>query len=439
MPTSFRPYHPDQPQLFPPDPRDWLPDDHLAFFVSDTVDAIDLSGFYARYEGDGRRKQPFEPRMMVKLLIYGYATGVFSSRKIARKLHEDVAFRVLCAGNFPAHRTIAEFRQRHLGEFESLFVQVVRIAQEVGLIKLGTLALDGSKVKANASKHKAMSYSRMLAEEKRLRKEIRELTQQARLVDEQEDVKYGVDRRGDELPEELSRREKRLATIRAARDRLERRQREADEAAGREPGDEDRQGRRGPKYKRPFGRPPDKAQENFTDPDSRIMKCSTGYEQCYNAQLAVDDAQQLIVAAEVTQQAVDNQQLRPLLDAVRTNTGRTPKRVLADAGYRSEENFVSLKRRRIDGYVALGRGEEPARRDPTKRQTREMARKLRTKRGREVYRRRKAVVESPFGWIKGVLGFRSYSLRGVEKVAAEWKLVCLAVNLRRMNGMMAWA
>jgi transposase len=219
MSTSFRPYHPDQSLLLPPSPREWLPEDHLAFFVSDTVDALDLSGFYERYEGDGRRNQPFDPRMMVKLLVYGYATGTFSSRKIAAKLQEDVAFRVLSAGNTPAHRTIAEFRQRHLSEFESLFIQVVQMAGELGLIKLGTIAVDGSKVKANASKRKAMSYGRMEREEKRLQREIRAILQRARKTDIREDVEFGPDFRGDELPEELSRRQSRLAQIQAAKRR----------------------------------------------------------------------------------------------------------------------------------------------------------------------------------------------------------------------------
>lgn len=424
--------------MLPPSPRDWLPADHLAYFVSDTVDALDLRAFYARYDGDGRRKQPFEPRMMVKVLIYGYATGTFSSRKLAKKLEEDVAFRVLGAGNFPAHRTLAEFRQRHLKEFEALFVQVVRIAQELGLVKLGTLAVDGSKVKANASRHKAMSYGRMLKEEKRLRREIRELLREAGATDEREDAAYGADRRGDELPEELRRREARLQKIREARRRLERRQREADEAAGRSPDDGDKPGKRGPRFRRPFGRPPDKAQENFTDPESRIMKGSKGYEQCDNAQLAIDGERQVIVAAELTPQAADSQHFQPMLEAVQKNTGRKPRRVLADAGYRSEENFKLLERRGIDGYVALGRGDAPPGVVADRPATQRMARKLKTKRGRRRYRKRKSIAEAPFGWVKSVLGFRQFSLRGEANVRGEWNLVCLAVNLRRLNGMMAW-
>ena len=267
MPTSFRPYQPDQMHLLPPSPKDWLAEGHLAYFVSETVDRLDLKAFYKRYRGDGRRNQPFEPRMMVKVLLYGYATGVFSSRKLAKKLEEDVAFRVLAAGNFPAHRTIAEFRQKHLKEFQDLFVELVRIAQEAGLLRLGTVAVDGAKVRANASKHKAMSYGRMKEEEKRLRKEIEGLTQRASREDAEEDRIYGEDQRGDELPEELRRREKRLEKIDAAIERLKKRQVEEDRKKGRHENDGRKSPRGGRKFKRDFGEPDDKAQDNFTDPD----------------------------------------------------------------------------------------------------------------------------------------------------------------------------
>jgi len=441
MTTSFLPYHPDQRFLLPPSPRDWLAEDHLAYFVSDTVDSLDLSAFYERYEGDGRRNQPFDPRMMVKILLYGYATGVFSSRKIARKLQEDVAFRVLAAGNEPAHRTIAEFRQRHLGEFESLFVQVVQMARELGLIKLGTIAVDGSKVKANASRHKAMSYGRMLAEEKRLKREIRAILERANKTDVREDSQFGPDFRGDELPEELARRESRLEKIQAARKRLEARQEEEDRAAGRRKDDDDKPGKVGPKFKRPFGRPTDKAQENFTDPDSRVMKDSKGFEQSYNAQLAVDEEAHLIVAAGVTQQANDKGELQRMVHEVESNTGKLPDQVLADAGYRSEENLRALEAQGIDGYVALGRAKGDAGKllGDELEATRRMARKLKTKRGRGQYRKRKWIAEPVFGWVKSCLGFRSFSFRGYDKVAGEWSLVSLAVNVRRLSGMVAWA
>ena len=236
MPTRFRSYQPDQALLLPPSLRDWLPEGHIANHVSDLVDGLDLSVFYERYEGDGRRKSPYEPRMMVKLLLYGYATGVFSSRKIARKLEEDVAFRVLAADNFPSHRTICEFRRRHLGDFRKLFVEVVGLARELGLVRFGKLSIDGTKVRANASKRKAMSYGRMRREERRLSEEIEGLLLRARETDAAEDARFGEALRGDELPEELRRREDRLAAIRAAKERLESRQREVDAARGREPG-----------------------------------------------------------------------------------------------------------------------------------------------------------------------------------------------------------
>jgi transposase len=442
MPREFRPYEPDQGLLLPPSLRDWLPEDHLAFFISDAIDALDLSAFEARYGDEGPGNQAFDPRMMVKVLVYAYATGTFSSRKIAAKLHEDVAYRVLGADNFPAHRTISDFRQRHLPEFQELFVQVVQTAQEVGLVKLGTVAMDGSRVRANASKHKAMSYGRMKQEEKRLRGEIRELTARAQKTDAREDKRYGRDRRGDELPAELTRREKRLATIRAARKRLEARQKEEDGRNGREPGDQDRKGKRGKPFKRRFGEPEEKAQENFTDPESRIMKCgSSGYEQCYNVQIAVDEAERIIVATDVTQSASDVQQLVPLLDQVEATTEKRPDKALADAGYRSEDNLQVLEDRGIEGFVALGRERDGTQKepDPTLEATGRMARKMKTKRAKSHYRKRKYLGEPPFAWIKSVMGFRRFSVRGLGKVSHEWSLACLAANLRRMHGKLVWA
>ena len=252
MPPRFRPYHPDQGLLLLPDMRDWLSEGHLAHHVGDLVDGLDLSVFYAPYEGDGRRKSPYEPRMMLKVLIYGYATGVFSSRGLARKLQEDVAFRVLAAGNFPSHRTLCEFRRRHLGDFKRLFVEVARLAAETGMANFGKLSIDGTKVRANASKRKAMSYGRMLEEERRLQAEIEALLDRAGAVDAEEDARFGEDFRGDELPEELRRREDCLAAIWAAKERLEARQREADDACGRKPGMK-RNPRGGPPYKREYG------------------------------------------------------------------------------------------------------------------------------------------------------------------------------------------
>lgn len=442
MPREYRPYEPDQGLLLPPSLRDWLAEDHLAFFISDTIDAMDLSAFDARYGTEGPGKQAHDPRMMVKVLVYAYATGIFSSRKIAAKLHDDVAFRFLAAENFPAHRTISDFRQRHLPEFRDLFVQVVQLAGEVGLVKLGTVAVDGSKVKASASRHKAMSYGRMKQEEKRLRKEIRELMGKARKTDAQEDKRFGRDAGGDALPAELARREDRLQKIQEARKRLEARQAEADREAGREPDDEDRTGKPGKPFKRRFGEPAEKAQENFTDPDSRIMKRgSSGFEQCYNVQIAVDEEERIVVATGVTQSASDVDQLIPLLDAVKENTGEEAECCLADAGYRSESNLQALEERNIDGYVAMGREKDGTQKLPSSEHeaTHRMARKLRTKRGEKAYRKRKWIGEPPFAWIKSAMGFDRFHLRGLAKVTSEWDLACLAANLRRMHGKMVWA
>ncbi len=441
MAREFRRYEPNQTLLLPPSLRDWLPEEHLAFFLSDTIDTLDLCAFDDRYGDTGPGNQAFDPRMMLKVLVYAYATGTFSSRKIASKLHEDVAYRVLGSGNFPAHRTISDFRKRHLPEFNDLFVQVVQTAQEVGLVKLGTVAVDGSKVKANASKHKSMSYKRMKEEEKRLRKEIRELLAKAKQADDQEDKRYGKDRRGDELPVELARREGRLQTIKAARQRLEARQREADREKGREPGDQDRTGKPGKPFQRAFGVPDDKAQENFTDPDSRIMKHgSSGFEQSYNPQIAVDEAEQIIVATTVTQSATDVNELEAVLEQIKETTGDYPDKILADAGYRSEANLQRLEDKGVEGFIPMGREKkgETKKPNPENEATCRMAKKMKTPRAEKHYRKRKYLGEPPFAWIKSVMGFDQFSLRGTDNVTGEWNLACLAVNLKRMHTKMAW-
>ena len=440
MATSYRPYDPNQVMLLPAALQDWLPKGHLAYFINDTVDALDLSAFYARYAGGGARNRPFHPSMMVKVLVYGYATGVFSSRKIERRVHEDLAFRMLAAGNFPKHRTIRDFRALHLQELSALFVQVVKLARELGLVKLGTVAIDGTKVKANASRHKAMSYERMQQAEAELKAQIDALLQRAKRSDEAEADEPELD-----IPAEIERRENRLEAIAAARQRLEQRQREADTERGRSD-DDDRRPRdgdgnpKGGRYKRAFGEPEAKAQENFTDPDSRIMKrTGGGFDPSYNAQTAVDDTAHIIVAAELGNNAADCGQLLPMLQAVKDNLGALPQQGLADAGYRSEENFAKAGSSEMALVVALGReGKQQAQIDAeTYPHTAAMAAKLQTKEGRAAYRRRKWIAEPPNGWIKNVLGFRQFSLRGLKKVQAEWKLVCLALNLRRMGALTA--
>ena len=446
MGTRFRPYHPDQVLMMPPDLREWVPENHLAHHVSDLVDAVDLSAFHAPYRGDGRRNSPYDPRMMVKVLIYAYATGTFSSRKMARRLEEDVAFRMLAAGNFPAHRTLCEFRRRHLDDFRAVFAEVVMLARAMGLAGLGRVSVDGTKVRANASKRKAMTYDRMVGEEPRLEAEIRalrarigELVDKAEATDEAEDERHGEDVRGDELPEELRRREDRLEAIREAKALLEAEQRAADDARGRKP-DWSRNPKGGRPYKRPYGEPDGKAQSNFTDPESRIMRTSTeGYQQCYNAQTVVEGENQLVVGAEVTDNASDQGQLIPMIDAAAEVCGEAPRQVLADANYCNERDLAELEARDIDGYVALGReGKAPAKVDPDEYPARaRMAGKLATGEGRRRYGRRKWQAEAPIGWIKEAMGFRRFSFRGLEKVRAEWTLVCLALNVKRLHTLRA--
>lgn len=438
MSTSYLPYEPRQQQLLPNALQEWLPEDHLAYFIDETIDQLDLRAFHARYEGGGPRNQPYHPAMMVKVLVYGYATGVFSSRRMAQKLHEDVAFRVLAAGNFPAGRTIREFRRLHLTEFTALFVQVVKLARELGLARLGTIAVDGTKVKANASRHKAMSYGRMKQAEAQLEAEIRALVARAQKADEQEEREGPVD-----LPAEIQRRQDRLEAIRAAKARLEERQREADQARGRRPDDErlprdeDGKPRGGGRYQRDYGVPPDRMQGSFTDPQARIMRrAGGGFDYCYNAQTAVDEGSHLIVAAEVVNTSADAQQLPQVLEAVRHCTGQAPQQVLADAGYRSEAVFAQLAEGASELVVSVGREGKTSGRpiDPRRRpHTAAMARKLAEPAGQAAYRKRKWIAEPPNGWIKNVLGFRQFSLRGLQKCAGEFRLVCLALNLRRMR------
>ena len=444
MSTSYIPYQPDQQYLLPCSLQEWLPQGHLAYFISDTVDSLNLSAFHARYAGGGSRNQPFHPSMMVKVLVYAYATGVFSSRKIAKKLSEDVAFRVLGADNFPAHRTIRDFRALHLAEFTELFVQVVRLAREMGLVKLGTIAVDGTKIKANASRHKAMSYGRMQTTEAELKAQIAALVKKATTTDEAERNEPDLD-----IPAEIARRAERLAAIVAAKARLEERQRQSDAQRGRTPDDErkpkDKDGKPkgGKPYQRDFGVPAPKAQDSFTDPESRIMKrAGGGFDYSYNAQTAVDETAHIIVAAEVVNTSSDVQQLSMVLNAVKANTGSSAAQVLADAGYRSESVMAELAITQADTELVIALGREgkvlakprDAQRYP---HTVAMAAKFETEQGKTDYRKRKWIAEPPNGWIKNVLGFRQFSMRGLQKTQAEFKLVCMALNLRRMGAMQA--
>lgn len=458
MGKSFLPDEVNQSLLFPPSLHDWLPDGHLARFLVDVVGALDLSAIYASYEEkDGRGQSAYAPPMMVRVLLYGYATGVYSSRKIEARTYEDVAFRYLAGDQHPDHSVLADFRQRHLQALAGLFTQALRLCEKAGLVKLGHVSIDGSKIKANASKHKAMSYGRMGETEARLKREIEALLQQAEDVDAAEDAQYGKGRRGDELPEELRRRESRLKKIQQAkaeleqeaRERAEQERAEAEAKLARRREEQARTGKkpRGRESKAPDpeqARPDHKAQRNFTDADSRIMPDAAhkgSFLQGYNAQAAVDATAQVIVAAEVTQETTDNHQLLPMLGQVEENLGRKPEAASADAGYWSAANVTDASVAGIDLHIATGRDKHnsiiattsgPPPEAATAKEA--MRHKLRSQAGRAVYKMRKAIVEPVFGQIKEQRGFRRFSLRGLNKVRCEWKLVCLTSNLLKLHG-----
>ena len=439
---TFRPYDPDQLLLLSPSLQDWVPDGHLARFVSDLVDeGLDLSAVYAAYEEE-RGFPPYDPRLMLKLLLYGYATGTPSSRKLEQRSYDDVACRFLCADQHPDYRSIARFRRRHLEALSELFTQALALCVKSGLVKLGRVALDGTKLRANASRHRAMSYERMEREEARLEAGLAELRAQAKalfeaaeLADEGEDARYGPDRRGDELPAELARREQRLRTIREAKAALEA------EAAAAADGKRRREDDEPP-------RPKPKAQRNFTDPDSKIMKTADkSFHQCYSGYAAVDEQAQVIVAAELSNEAPDAPALAPVVAQLEENIARAAPelslegtQLLADAGFYSEANAETCRQARLDPFIATGRlkhsetpSPAPRGRIPKSATAKErMARKLRTKRGRATYARRKAVVEPVFGQIDTVQNGRRLLLRGQPAARAEWRLHCACHNLLKL-------
>ena len=422
MSKTYLPYEPDQQLLLPAALQEWLPDDHLAYFISDVVDQLDMSEVTARYERERRGGPPYHPRMMVKVLLYGYCVGVASSRRIAQRLHEDIAFRVLAANNTPDFRTISDFRKDNVDALSGLFVQVLALCQQAGLVKLGHVALDGTKVKANASKHKAMSYQRM-------KEKAAQLLRQAQAADDEEDRRYGKDKRGDELSGELAFREGRLEKIREAMAALEAEAQAAAEQAEAEGG------------KHP-GVPDDKAQRNFTDTESRIIPAPGGKDflQAYNCQAVVDSAHQVIVAARATNQTSDKQQAAAMMEETIDNVGAVPREVSADAGYYSAKAVDELYALGVDPFVApeqtrhgrvvppAPRGRIPSHLSPRDR----MRRKLQTKRGRQRYALRMQTVEPVFGQIKQGRGFRQFLLRGLEKVNGEWSLICTGHNLLKL-------
>lgn len=456
---TFRAFAPDQMLLLPPSLDEWLPQDHLARFVAELVDEVlDLGPILAAYT-EKRGFPPYDPRLMVRLLVYGYTTGVRSSRAIERRCVDDVAFRYLAAGAGPDYRSISRFRARHLDALADLFTQVLQLAQRLGMVRMGRVALDGTKLEANASKHKAMSYARLVEKEERVETEIAELEAaaaallaDAEAVDAAEDARFGANGKDADLPAELDRREKRLAKLQAARAQIEAEaaERARKHAEDKERRRQDRAGTDDPEAVEAAGRaaaarPKDKAQANFTDPESRIMKNGAGaFIQAYNAQAVVDDAHQIITAADITTNPADALNYTGMLDQSAANTGIHPKQALTDAGYCSEANLAAAAARKAehgtDTFMATGRlahdeqvPAAPRGRIPNDATARErMARKLRTKPGRAAYAQRKAIVEPVFGQIMTCQNGRRLLLRGETGARAEWRLLAACHNLRKI-------
>lgn len=444
MSKTFRPWLVDQPQLLPRSVQEFVPAGHLAHFVRDLVRAeLDLSSILDDYD-EVRGYPPFDPRMMTALLLYGYSRGVYSSRRLARACEERLDFLAVTAENRPDFRTISKFRRRHLGSLSGLFVQVLKLCQKSDLVALGHVALDGTKMKANASKHKAMSYQRMKKAEPELKAEVEGWLKAAEAADAEEDAAFG-DKRGDEMPDWVADKAKRREKIReamaaleaeakaeaAAKAATEAEQQAAAVAAGKKP-----RAKGGRKPKTEPGTPPDKAQRNFTDPESRIMKGPDGFIQGYNAQAAVDAKTQVIVAHGLTDCAADIGQLVGMVDAVKTNTGSNPAAISADAGYCSEANIQAMEDRTIEAFIATGRQKHgQAAADNGKAMTpriEKMRERLREGGFESPYRLRKQTVEPVFGQIKHARGFRQFLMRGIKKVSAEWAILCTVHNILKL-------
>jgi transposase len=434
MSKDFRPWKIDEAQLLPPSVQDYVPKDHLSrlivALVRESLDLSAISGSYTSVLG----QPPFDPRLMTALLLHAYASGIYSSRRIAKAALERADFMMIVAGDPPDFRTISDFRKRHLKALAFLFVQVLQLAEKAGLVKLGHVALDGTKIKANASKHKAMSYERMKKREAELKAEVDRWLKAAEAADAQEDKLHGT-KRGDEMPDWVADKQKRLEKIRDAKAELEAEAKAAaeEEVGRRGKAEEQRkaQGRKknGKTPAAPKKEPDGKTQRNFTDPQSRILKTKDGYIQGYNAQAAVDAE-----AQSLTQSMSDQDQLVPLMDGIKNNLGRKPKEASADAGYCSEANLEALAERGISAYVATGRAKHPAKgkRNITGPLTKAMRDKLKRAGWRSRYRFRKQIVEPVFGQIKQARGFRQFLLRGIEKVRAEWAMICTAHNLTKL-------
>lgn len=443
MSKDFRRWRIDEAQLLPPSVQDYVPKGHLSrlivALVREELDLSAISGSYRSVLG----QPPFDPRLMTALLLHGYASGIYASRRIAKAAVERADFMMIVAGDPPDFRTISDFRKRHLKALAALFVQVLKLAEKAGLVKLGHVALDGTKIKANASKHKAMSYERMKKREAELKAEVDRWLEAAEAADAEEDKLYG-DKRGDELPDWVADKARRLEKIREAKAALEAEAKAAGEAESKARAEADAnrkaEGRKktGQTPAPPKTEPDGKAQRNFTDPESRILKTKDGYIQGYNAQAAVDGTAQIIVAHGLTNASNDQAQLAPLLDGIRANLGTNPDEVSADAGYCSDANLRTIKRRRIAGYVATGRQKHGTRSATSKKAAKpgsliaKMTSKLTRAGYRSRYRLRKQIVEPVFGQIKQARGFRQFLLRSMEKVKAEWALICTAHNLVKL-------
>jgi transposase len=451
MSKTFRRWKIDEPLLLPPTVQDFVGADHLARFVLSLVrEAVDLSRITGTY-GSERGQPPFDPIMMTALLLYSYCCGIYSSRRIAKACRERVDFMSIVGLDVPDFRTISDFRKRHLKALGQLFKQVLHLCEKAGLVKLGHVALDGTKIKANASKHKAMSYARMEDRAAELEAEVGKWLSTADAADAEEDKLYGHDKTGEEMPDWVADKQRRADKIRQAKAELEAEAKAAaeaklkaeDEAASKREAEGRRKG--GRQAAPPSSVPDAKAQKNFTDPQSRIMKSKDGFVQAYNAQAAVDAEAQIIVAQDVTQSAVDCGQLVPMTDAIEANLGRKPAQLSADAGYCSEANLAGLEARNIDGYVATGRARDavagkvevpaaPPSTQPAGSPTRVEAMRAKIKAGGHAspYRLRKQLPEPVFGQIKQARGFRQFLMRGIDKVRAEWAIVCTAHNLLKL-------
>lgn len=425
MDKTFRDWNVDDVWLFPPSVQELVPEKHLANLVRDTVrGTLDLSAILDEYR-EVRGCPPFHPAMMTALLLYSYCTGVYSSRRIARACEERIDFMAVTAMQKPDFRTISEFRRRHLTALSGLFAQVLDLCRRAGLVKLGHVALDGTKIKANASKHKAMSYGRMKEKEPLLAAEVAKWMADAKAADAEEDRKFGADKRGDEMPEWVSSKEKRAEKMRAAMAELEA------EARAEAKAEAEKAGRSTRSKDVREAKPNDKSQRNFTDPESRIMKTADGFVQAYNCQAAVDSKHQIIVAQSVSNEGNDKRQLVPMLDEIKKNCGRQSAEISADSGYCSESNLKEVSRRRINGYIATGRqkhGESSATTAGGGPRVAAMTRKLRRAGHRSRYRLRKVLPEPVFGQIKQARGFRQFLMRGIDKVAGEWALIATAHN-----------